>query len=121
VLGRVTARICGDWQAKYGHPICLLESFVERGRFRGCCYEAANWLCVGQTQGRSRNDRQRSLLVPRKDVDVRALHRRFRRLLQEPLQEADPGRVATTCSAEAEAGASDCLGLLNASIAHNPP
>jgi hypothetical protein len=54
LLSQVPGRVSQDWQLKYGHPIYLLESFVERGRFSGTCYRAANWLCVGQTQGRGR-------------------------------------------------------------------
>jgi Domain of unknown function (DUF4338) len=54
LLSQVCARVSQDWQVKYGHPIYLLETFVEQGRFVGTCYRAANWLCVGQTQGRGR-------------------------------------------------------------------
>ena len=54
LLSQVSGRVSQDWQVKYGHPIYLLESFVERGRFAGTCYRAANWRCVGQTQGRGR-------------------------------------------------------------------
>jgi hypothetical protein len=68
ILGRIARRIHKDWLEKYGHPIHLLETFVEQGRFRGTCYQAANWICVGQTQGRSRNDTHHALSVPRKDV-----------------------------------------------------
>jgi hypothetical protein len=57
VLGLLARRIRADWIDKYGHPIALLETFVDRSRFRGTCYRAANWRCVGQTQGRSRQDR----------------------------------------------------------------
>lgn len=68
ILGRISRRIVQDWQAKYAHPVYLLETFVDRTRFRGTCYRAANWICVGQTQGRSRQDRTRSLQVPVKDI-----------------------------------------------------
>jgi len=54
LLSQVSLRVSQDWQVKYGHPIYLLETFVEPGRFAGTCYRAANWLCVGQTQGRGR-------------------------------------------------------------------
>lgn len=54
LLSQVCRRVSQDWQVKYGHPIYLLETFVERNRFAGTCYRAANWLCVGQTQGRGR-------------------------------------------------------------------
>ena len=56
VLSHVGRRIGSDWQRKYGHPIYLLETFVQRDRFAGTCYQSANWLRVGQTQGRSRQD-----------------------------------------------------------------
>jgi len=68
LLAGITRRISGDWMHKYGHPIHLLETFVEQDRFRGTCYRAANWIRVGQTQGRSRNDNDRTLQVPVKDV-----------------------------------------------------
>lgn len=85
LLGLVAGRLSADWQDKYGHPIYLLETFVESGRFAGCSYRAANWLRVGQTQGRSRNDRQRALRVPCKEVYVYPLGRQFRRALLAPI------------------------------------
>lgn len=86
VLGRVARRLSEDWQAKYGHPIHLLETFVQRDRFAGTCYRAANWRRVGQTQGRTRQDRADGQWhqVPLKDVYVLPLHPRFRELLQGP-------------------------------------
>ena len=68
LLGAVARRIDADWRAKYGHGLEWLETFVERGRFAGTCYRAANWRCVGQTQGRSRQDRDHQCAVPVKDV-----------------------------------------------------
>jgi hypothetical protein len=56
LLGRVALRLPADSQRKYGHPIYLLETFVETPRFAGTCYRAAGWLRVGQTTGRTRND-----------------------------------------------------------------
>jgi hypothetical protein len=73
VLGRVARRIASDWHEKYGHGLRWLETFVERDRFVGTCYRAANWQCVGQTQGRSRQDREHSTRVPVKDVYLYAL------------------------------------------------
>jgi hypothetical protein len=81
ILGRVARRIAGDWEAKYGHPVVLLETFVERERFAGTCYRAANWQNVGATTGRSRQDRTRTLQVPVKDVWVWPLRRDFREAL----------------------------------------
>jgi hypothetical protein len=81
VLGRVARRIAADWRTKYGHPVVLLESFVERERFAGTCYRAANWQGLGWTCGRSRQDRQRTLQVPVKDLYACALTADFRETL----------------------------------------
>lgn len=68
VLGAAARRIRADWQSKYGHGLDWLETFVEHERFAGSCYRAANWQWVGQTAGRSRQDREHTLRVPVKDV-----------------------------------------------------
>jgi hypothetical protein len=81
ILGQVARRIAADWLARYGQRVALLETFVERGRFRGSCYRAANWICVGQTQGRTRQDRQHVLQAPVKDVLVYPLQADFRKAL----------------------------------------
>jgi len=52
LLARVARRIARDWQELYGHPVVLLESFVDTERFSGTCYQAANWRCVGRSEGR---------------------------------------------------------------------
>jgi len=52
LLARVARRIARDWQDLYGHPVVLLESFVDTERFAGTCYQAANWRCVGRSEGR---------------------------------------------------------------------
>lgn len=81
ILGLVVHRLRADWQTKYGHPIHLIETFVERDRFRGTCYRAANWLCVGRTRGRSRQDRDQTLRVPVKDIYLYPLTAHFREAL----------------------------------------
>lgn len=68
LLGEVARRIAADWRRKYGHPIVMLETFVERDRFAGTCYRAANWQRLGSTRGRSRQDSDRDLRVPVKEV-----------------------------------------------------
>jgi hypothetical protein len=78
VLGAVARRIDADWQAKYGHGLDALETFVERDRFAGTCYRAANWRCVGATRGRSRQDRDHTRTVSVKDVYLYSLKRRRR-------------------------------------------
>jgi len=78
VLGAVARRIDADWLAKYGHGLDALETFVERDRFAGTCYRAANWRWVGTSCGRSRQDRDHTRAVPIKDVYLYRLHRRAR-------------------------------------------
>lgn len=51
LLARIARRISTDWQSLYGHPVVLLESFVDTERFAGTCYRAANWQCVGPSSG----------------------------------------------------------------------
>lgn len=74
-------RLANDWLKAYGHRVWLLESFVEQGRFTGRAYQAAGWLRLGQTTGRTRQDRQRTFQAPIKSVWVRPLHPQFRKLL----------------------------------------
>jgi hypothetical protein len=81
LLGCVSRRLDADWRLKYGHGIDLLETFVDRARFRGTCYRAAGWIHAGATAGRSRNDREQTLSVPVKDIYLRPLHKDFRRRL----------------------------------------
>jgi hypothetical protein len=78
LLALATGRLSQDWQSRYGHPVCLVETFVERDRFVGTAYQAAGWRCLGQTTGRTRQDRQHVLATPLKTVWVRALHPGFR-------------------------------------------
>jgi len=68
LLGKISRRISQDWQDKYGHPLALLETYVENNRFRGTCYKAANWVKAGDTTGRTRNQRTGTLTVPIKSV-----------------------------------------------------
>lgn len=72
LLGMIARRLSQDWQAKYGHPILMLETFVDC-RFQGTCYRAANWLRLGQTTGRTRNGTAIPT-VPIKDIYVYPLH-----------------------------------------------
>jgi hypothetical protein len=82
ILGRVAGRIGRDWQAKYGHRVVLLETFVERERFRGTVYRAANWQAAGVTAGRTRQDRHTCLRVPIKDIYLYPMQRDYREALQ---------------------------------------
>jgi hypothetical protein len=84
LLGQFAQRVSAHWQERYGHPLALLETYVEQGRFAGTCYRAANWIRVGETAGRSRNDRTHRLEVPVKAVWLYPLSRHFRERLSAP-------------------------------------
>lgn len=81
LLAGAVRRLRVDWCAQHGQALWLVETFVERERFAGTCYRAANWLKVGQTQGRTRNDRQHRLQAPVKDVYLLALQPDLRQRL----------------------------------------
>jgi hypothetical protein len=83
VLGRSCRRIQSDFENKYGHEVVLLETFVESGRFLGTCYRASNWVYVGETQGRSRNDRHNNMSVPVKQIYLYPLEKNFREELKK--------------------------------------
>jgi len=93
LLSQVCRRIPGLWMESYGHPIHLLETFVERQRFRGTCYRAAGWTHVGATAGRGRNDVHATLRVPVKDIFVYPLNRDFRQRLRAPGSSRFEGRA----------------------------
>lgn len=86
LLGLVQARISADWHARYGHPLLLLETFVDPSRFHGGVYRASNWSCLGltrgyrRTQSASRYSEQRSDEAV-KHVFVRPLQRNAKALL----------------------------------------
>lgn len=81
IIAAAERRLPGDWQARYSYEPVLLETFVERDRFRGTCYRAANWIHVGETQGRGKLDRRNLFSLPVKDVLVRPLRPDFREKL----------------------------------------
>ncbi len=81
VLGACLRRLRADWQNRYGHDLCLVETFVDRSRFAGTCYRAANWLPIGATTGRSRQDRYRRLRVPVKELFLYPLVADFKKRL----------------------------------------
>jgi len=89
VLGANLRRLRADWQAVYGHPVLLAETFVDQGRFRGTCYRASNWVYVGQTKGWSRHGSQYYEHGQPKAVFVYTLHRNALKKLRAPLSTRD--------------------------------
>jgi hypothetical protein len=76
-------QVPGDWQRLYAHPVYLLETFVDPERFRGTCYRAANWVLLGRTTGRGKNDLTHQVNRSIKEVLALPVHRRFRELLRD--------------------------------------
>ena len=56
VLGRISRMLANDWQTMYNHRVYYLETFVDKDRFAGTCYKAANWIYLGDTTGRGKDD-----------------------------------------------------------------
>ncbi|HEX9972141.1 MAG TPA: Druantia anti-phage system protein DruA [bacterium] len=74
VLTVAAKQLAIDWPDQYAIEPVLLETFVEKERFPGTCYRAANWIHVGQTKGRGRQDSNNSYSIPIKDVYVYPLY-----------------------------------------------
>jgi len=81
ILGLVSRRIISDWNNYYKRDIVLLETFVEKERFVGTSYKAANWLYLGTTTGRGRNNRSKKDCVPVKDIYIYPLNKKYRDVL----------------------------------------
>jgi hypothetical protein len=81
ILSMVSRRLAKDWHAHYAYRPVLLETFVEKPRFTGTCYKAANWLYLGDTQGRGKLDRLHRNDQPVKSVWVYPLLGDFRQQL----------------------------------------
>jgi len=73
----------GEWNEVYGHPVYFAETFVYPAKFKGTCYRAANWVDLGQTTGRGKDDLTMRPNRPLKDVLGYPLTKRFREHLQE--------------------------------------
>lgn len=93
VLSLIERRVVADWQTRFGHPLLLLETFVDPQRFHGGVYRAANWLDLGLTQGYRRTKAGYSAhAATPKRVFVRPLCRDARAHLTHPGRD----RVALT-------------------------
>ncbi len=82
LLSRMARRLSPDWERIYGHPIYFLETFVDPERFRGTCYRAANWVVLGRTTGRGKDDQTHRPNRSLKEVLGYPLIPRFRQVLQ---------------------------------------
>lgn len=81
ILSAVVARLKSDWRDRYAVEPALLETLVDRSRYQGTCYRAANWISVGLTQGRGRMDRSGKAEGVRKEIFLYPLKRGWRQQL----------------------------------------
>jgi len=83
LLGRMARIVVREWEQVYGHPVYFLETFVDPQRFRGTCYRAANWVVLGRTTGRGKDDQTGRPNRPIKEVLGYPLRRDFRLRLSQ--------------------------------------
>ena len=81
LLGCLARQLPRDWQQRYCIRPVLLETLCESVRFRGTCYRAANWIHVGQTQGRGKFDVRNQYALPVKDILLKPIHPHWRSIL----------------------------------------
>ena len=81
-LALAAKQIQGDWLAEYCYAPVLMETFVDISQYKGTCYKAANWIYLGETQGRGRNDRYWERKLTKKAIYTYALQRDFREVLK---------------------------------------
>ena len=81
MLARLTRRLAADLQHAYNYRPVVVETFLERDRFAGTSYRAANWIHVGQTTGRGKLDRHHKHQLPVKDIYLFPLHRAYKAIL----------------------------------------
>ena len=83
LLAQSVKQLPKDWQRIHGHKIVLLETFVERNRFKGTCYKAANWMYAGHTKGTAKSGNSHHYHGIIKDIYVYPLRKDFRNFLRE--------------------------------------
>ena len=82
LLGRMARALPVDWERTYNHPVYFLETFVDTERFKGTCYKAANWIYLGKTTGRGKDDQTHKVNRSIKAVWGYPLSKDFREILQ---------------------------------------
>ena len=90
ILSRNIRLLSEDWYNRYNYRPCLLETFVDAGRFTGACYRAANWICVGQTKGFEKQGNRFTFHGNLKEVFLYPLTKHFRKELGQPSDHLPP-------------------------------
>jgi hypothetical protein len=90
ILSQAAVKVIHDWAVRYAVKPVLLETLVDRSRYRGTCYRAANWTSVGETQGRGRMDRSGHAQGLVKEIFVYPLQRNWR----DQLCDGAPGELS---------------------------
>lgn len=83
LLSKIAAIISSDWMNYYNHPLHYLETFVDTELFKGTCYKAANWIYLGKTTGRGKNDQTHKVNRSIKAIWGYPLSKNFREILQD--------------------------------------
>jgi hypothetical protein len=114
VLSMSMAAMPDDFERAYNYRLWLTESFVDTSRFSGTCFRAANWIPVGQTKGRGRQDRYRTSTLVSKAIYLYPIEKDFRRLMGLS-SDAGAGALSPVDGQEAEQWAANefggaCLG-----------
>jgi len=100
LLGLTDRRLPDDWLARYGYRPVLLETFVEKARFRGTCYRDANWQYLGDTRCHCKLDTTHACPLPVKSVRVLPLTSRFRQHLISQTIFAPPAHCLISSGAQ---------------------
>jgi hypothetical protein len=90
ILSRNIRLLSDDWYTRYNYRPCLLETFVDAGRFTGACYRAANWIYVGQTKGFEKQGNRFAFHGNLKEVFLYPLAKHFRKELGQHSDDLPP-------------------------------
>jgi len=94
-LGMSIKTVVNDFESRYGYKPLLLESFVDEA-WSGTCYQAANWIKIGKTKGRGRQDKHNQQALSRKAIYVYPIDKEFRQTMGLPAN-AGLGALKLTC------------------------
>lgn len=83
ILSSIARRLPENWENRYNYRPVLLETFVEKDRFLGTSYKAANWIYVGVTKGRGKLDTYNKAALPKKNILLLPLDKKFKKRLAE--------------------------------------